>query len=115
MSLEKSDRPWGNYEVLFEAATYKVKTITVKPGARLSLQRHQRRAEHWFIVSGIALVTIGDQQFEKGANSAVDIAIGQLHRIENVGETDLIFIEVQSGSYFGEDDIERVEDDFGRA
>lgn len=115
MTLEKSDRPWGNYEVLFETSTHKVKIITVKPGARLSLQRHQKRAEHWFIVSGNALVTVGENKFEKMSNSSVDIEIGQLHRIENIGNSDLVFIEVQTGTYFGEDDIERVEDDFGRA
>jgi len=115
MTQEKSDRPWGNYEVLFETSTHKVKTITVKPGARLSLQRHQKRAEHWFIVSGNALVTVGENKFEKMSNSSVDIEIGQLHRIENIGNSDLVFIEVQTGTYFGEDDIERVEDDFGRA
>ena len=115
MSLERSDRPWGNYEVLLETSTHKIKTITVKPGARLPLQRHQKRAEHWFIVSGTALVTIAENKFEKTANSSVDIEIGQLHRIENIGRKDLIFIEVQTGTYFGEDDIKRVEDDFGRA
>ena len=115
MSLEKSDRPWGSYEVLLETPTHKIKTITVKSGARLSLQRHQKRAEHWFIVSGNALVTVGENKFEKRADSSVDIEIGQLHRIENIGSMDLVFIEVQTGTYFGEDDIERVEDDFGRA
>lgn len=115
MSLERSERPWGSYEVLLETSTHKIKTITVKSGARLSLQRHQKRAEHWFIVSGNALVTVGENKFEKRANSSVDIEIGQLHRIENIGSMDLVFIEVQTGTYFGEDDIERVEDDFGRA
>ena len=115
MSLERSDRPWGSYEVLLEISTHKIKTITVKPGARLSLQRHQKRAEHWFIVLGKALVTVGNKKIKMAANSAVDIAIGELHRIENIGSTDLVFIEVQTGTYFGEDDIERIEDDFGRA
>jgi len=115
MSLERSDRPWGSYEVLLESSTHKIKTITVKQGARLSLQRHQKRAEHWFIVLGKALVTVGNKKIEMAANSAVDIAIGELHRIENIGSTDLVFIEVQTGTYFGEDDIERIEDDFGRA
>ena len=115
MELEKSERPWGRYEVLQEGAHHKTKCIWVYPGKRLSYQRHQKRAEHWFIVSGNALVTVGENKFEKMSNSSVDIEIGQLHRIENIGNSDLVFIEVQTGTYFGEDDIERVEDDFGRA
>ena len=112
--LEKSDRPWGRYEVLQEGATYKVKSIHVLPGKRLSYQRHQKRAEHWFIVSGNALVTINGIEKTISAGETIDIAIGDLHRIENIGVDDVVFIEVQSGSYFGEDDIERIEDDFGR-
>lgn len=114
MQLEKSDRPWGRYEVLQEAQNHKVKCIWVSPGKRLSYQRHQKRAEHWFIVQGTALVTIDgeDRTLEPGAT--VDFAIGVLHRIANAGSDDVIFVEVQTGTYFGEDDIERVEDDFGR-
>ena len=112
--LEKSERPWGTYEVLHEASDHKVKTITVKPGKRLSLQRHKFRSEHWFIVSGVAKVTVGENHYEKTSGMSVDIKQGELHRIENIGDRDVIFIEVQTGSYFGEDDIERVEDDFGR-
>lgn len=114
MSLEKSDRPWGRYEVLQESATHKVKCIWVNPGKRLSYQRHQKRAEHWFIVAGEADVTIDGQIRRVGSGDTVDIAIGVLHRIHNVGTSDVIFVEVQTGTYFGEDDIERVEDDFGR-
>ena len=112
--LEKSERPWGTYEVLFEADNHKVKTITVKPGKRLSLQRHKFRAEHWFITSGTAKVTVGETVTECSFGAKIDIEIGQLHRIENIGTTDVTFLEVQTGTYFGEDDIERVEDDFGR-
>ena len=112
--LEKSERPWGTYEVLFEAHNHKVKTITVKPGKRLSLQRHKFRAEHWFIIAGTAKVTVGDSVTECSFGAKIDIEIGQLHRIENIVATDVTFIEVQTGTYFGEDDIERVEDDFGR-
>jgi len=114
MELEKSERPWGRYEVLQESATHKVKCIWVSPGKRLSYQRHQKRAEHWFIVQGTALVTIDGEDRTLGSGSTVDFAIGVLHRIANIGENDVIFVEVQTGTYFGEDDIERVEDDFGR-
>ena len=112
--LEKSERPWGRYEVLQESANYKVKSIHVNPGKRLSYQRHQKRAEHWFIAAGTGEVTIDGSVIQVGPGSIVDIAINQLHRISNTGGVELIFVEVQTGTYFGEDDIERVEDDFGR-
>ncbi|HEX3947234.1 MAG TPA: phosphomannose isomerase type II C-terminal cupin domain [Acidimicrobiales bacterium] len=112
---EHEERPWGSYTVLDETSpTHKVKRIVVRPGKRLSYQRHQRRSEHWFVVEGDALVTVGGQQRPAGPGDAVDIAAGTVHRIENVGDADLVFVEVQHGSYFGEDDIERLEDDFGR-
>lgn len=114
MSLEKSDRPWGSYEVLGEFADYKVKTICVKPGCRLSYQRHAKRAEHWFIVAGNPEVTIDGVIKNIGPGDSVQFPIGVLHRIANPGAIDVIFVEVQTGTYFGEDDIERVEDDFGR-
>ena len=112
--LEKSERPWGRYEVLQESSTHKVKCIWMKPGTRLSYQRHKHRAEHWFIVQGDARITLNGDNFEMGAGDSIDIEIGDLHRIENIGSNDVIFIEVQTGTYFGEDDIERIEDDFGR-
>lgn len=112
--LEKSQRPWGRYEVLQESVNYKVKSIHVNPGQRLSYQRHQKRAEHWFIVSGVASVVLDGKTFTRNAGETVDIEIGQLHRIGNAGSDELVFIEVQSGTYFGEDDIERVEDDYLR-
>ncbi len=114
MSLEKSERPWGSYEVLGEFPTYKVKTICVKPGGRLSYQRHAKRAEHWFIVAGNPEVTVDGQIRNIGPGDSVQFEIGVLHRIANPGTTDVIFVEVQTGTYFGEDDIERVEDDYGR-
>lgn len=114
MSLEKSERPWGRYEVLQESDTHKVKCIWVLPGKRLSYQRHKFRAEHWFIVQGTAEVTINGELKRVGAGESVQFAIGVLHRIHNVGNDEVIFVEVQTGTYFGEDDIERVEDDFGR-
>ena len=112
--LENSDRPWGRYEVLQESPSHKVKCIWVSPGKRLSYQRHQKRSEHWFIVSGNAQVTINGVISSLGAGDSLDIPAGSLHRIANVGSSDVVFIEVQTGTYFGEDDIERIEDDFGR-
>jgi mannose-6-phosphate isomerase len=113
---EHDERPWGSYTVLDDQApNHKVKRIVVRPGKRLSYQRHARRSEHWFIVEGSALVTIDGDQRRLGPADAVDIAAGSAHRIENVGSADLVFVEVQHGDYFGEDDIVRLEDDFGRA
>jgi mannose-6-phosphate isomerase len=114
MELEKSDRPWGRYEVLQESQTHKVKCIWVNPGQRLSYQRHAKRAEHWFIVQGHGEVTINGEIRKVSPRSTVDFGIGVLHRIANTGSEEIIFVEVQTGTYFGEDDIERVEDDFGR-
>ena len=113
--LEKSDRPWGHYEVLQESATHKVKCIWVLPGKRLSYQRHRFRAEHWFIVSGDAEVTIDGEVKRLSTGDNIDFGVGVAHRIANVGNSDVVFVEVQTGIYFGEDDIERLEDDFGRA
>lgn len=108
-------RPWGSFEVLADdGSDHKVKRITVLPGRRLSLQYHGRRREHWIVVSGEALVTVGGEQVRLSAAQAVDIPRRAAHRVENIGPGDLVFIEVQQGDYFGEDDIVRVEDDFGR-
>jgi mannose-6-phosphate isomerase-like protein (cupin superfamily) len=107
-------RPWGYYQVLLDEPTQKVKKIVVYPGQRLSLQRHQQRAEHWFVVAGQALVTRNDVEIPLGAGQAVDIPRGAWHRIRNPGADNMAFIEVQTGDYFGEDDIERAEDDYGR-
>jgi len=114
MLLEKSERPWGRYEVLQESESHKVKCIWVNPGQRLSYQKHAKRAEHWFIVKGTALVTIDGAMKTVGPGDTVDFAIGVLHRIANTGSEEVVFVEVQTGTYFGEDDIERIEDDFGR-
>ena len=107
-------RPWGTYEILDEAKDHQVKRIVVLPGKRLSLQRHKMRSEHWYIVHGIGMATIGDDKITVGPGQMVDIAQGQVHRIENTSNDDLVFIEIQTGTYFGEDDIERLEDDYGR-
>ena len=112
--LEGPERPWGRYQVLADTETYKVKTIWVEPGHRLSLQRHQKREEHWYIVSGVADVVLGDEEFKAEAGASVEVAIGQAHRIGNSGSEVMIFIEVQRGTYFGEDDIERLQDDYAR-
>lgn len=108
-------RPWGTFTVLDEGENFKVKRIEVFPGRRLSYQRHARRAEHWFIVAGTAKVTLNGSVFLVGTGEAIDIATGSAHRVENPdpGVT-LVFIETQTGDYFGEDDIVRLEDDFGR-
>ena len=112
--LEKSNRPWGRYEVLQESSTHKVKCIWVNQGKRLSYQRHKFRAEHWFIVSGSGEVTIDGVTKTFHTGDTIEFGIGVLHRLSNTSDTEVIFIEVQTGSYFGEDDIERIEDDFGR-
>ena len=109
------ERPWGSFTVLEDAASDKVKRIVVHPGERLSYQLHHRRAEHWIVVSGNALVTLDGVEHSVGPGETVDVAIGTAHRVQNPGTEDLVFIEVQLGTYFGEDDIVRLEDDYGRA
>lgn len=108
-------RPWGTFTVLDEADGFKVKRIEVLPGKRLSYQKHAQRAEHWFVVEGTAKVTLDGGEHMVEAGGAIDIPRGAAHRVENPGETKLVFIEVQRGRYLGEDDIVRLEDDFGRA
>ena len=108
-------RPWGTFTVLDEGDTFKVKRIEVLPGKRLSYQKHAQRAEHWVVVEGTARVTLDDRDIIVEKGGAIDIPIGSAHRVENPGDDLLVFIEVQRGSYFGEDDIIRLQDDFGRA
>ena len=107
-------RPWGYYQVLADEPSHKVKRIVVYPGKRLSLQRHRRRAEHWYVIEGEALVTLDGKQIHLKKGEAIDIPPGTIHRVLNPGTANLAFIEVQTGDYFGEDDIERLEDDYGR-
>ena len=107
-------RPWGSYTVLEEASTFKVKRIEVLPGKRLSYQKHSQRAEHWFVVEGTAKVTLDGNEITIRTGESIDIPIGTAHRVENPGSEDLIFIEVQRGTYLGEDDIVRLQDDYGR-
>ncbi len=109
-------RPWGAFWVLDdERGDHKVKRLVVEPGKRLSYQRHRRRAEHWFVVAGVATVVLDGEEFTLGPGQSTDIAVGQAHRCENRGTEPVTLVEVQTGTYFGEDDIERLEDDFGRA
>ena len=111
----KVHRPWGSYQSVDEGARFQVKRIVVKPGSRLSLQLHHHRAEHWIVVHGTARVTIGDEVKTVHENESVYIPIGARHRLENPGKIDLELIEVQTGSYLGEDDIIRIEDDYRRS
>ena len=109
------ERPWGSFHVLDEGKNFKVKRIEVLPGKRLSYQRHARRSEHWFVTCGTAKVTLNDREILVKMGQSLDVAVGDKHRVENSGPETLIFIETQTGDYFGEDDIERFDDDFGRA
>jgi len=113
-AFDESQRPWGHYEILQESAISKTKCVYLLPGKRLSYQRHQKRAEHWFIIQGSAEVTLEGKVSQFSPGQSISIEIGQLHRVANIGTDEVIFIEVQTGTYFGEDDIERIEDDFGR-
>ncbi len=109
------ERPWGSFTVIDDCRTFKVKRIEVLPQKRLSYQRHSRRAEHWFVVHGTAKVTLNGVEIPVKSGGSIDIRTGDAHRVENPSSTEtLVFIEVQTGNYFGEDDIERLEDDFGR-
>lgn len=113
-SAPQVQRPWGSFQSMDGGERYQVKHITVKPGGRLSLQRHHHRAEHWIVVSGTARVTLEEHSFLVSENQSTYIPIGALHRLENTGKIPLELIEVQSGSYLGEDDIERLDDVYAR-
>lgn len=112
--MERDYRPWGYYEVLAEERDHKVKRLVVLPGQRLSLQRHRLRTEHWYAISGAGIVTLNDEELDLKAGASVEIPCGAWHRIRNPGKVDIVFIEIQTGEYFGEDDIERQADDYGR-
>jgi mannose-1-phosphate guanylyltransferase/mannose-6-phosphate isomerase len=107
-------RPWGSYEGVEQGERYQVKRITVKPGERLSLQKHHHRSEHWIVVRGTAEVTRGEEVFTLSENESTYIPLGVVHRLENPGKLTLELIEVQVGAYLGEDDIVRLEDQYGR-
>ena len=108
------DRPWGSFESIDQGERFQVKRLVVEPGARLSLQMHHHRAEHWIVVRGTARVTRGEESFLLSENQSTYIPLGIPHRLENPGKTTLEIIEVQSGSYLREDDIVRFDDVYGR-
>lgn len=108
------ERPWGNFTVLDEGIGYKVKRIEVLPQKRLSYQKHAHRAEHWMVVHGTARVTLDGEEISVPMGKAIDIPLGAAHRVENRDGEKLVLIEIQRGSYLGEDDIVRLQDDFGR-
>ena len=113
----RDHRPWGYYDVLADDPNHKVKVkeIVVEPGQRLSLQRHRHRAEHWYVVRGQAIATRGQDELSLGTGAALDIPLGTWHRLKNPGNEPLVLIEIATGDYLGEDDIERADDDYGRA
>ena len=112
--LEHDERPWGSYTVIDEGESYKVKRIEVRAGQRLSYQKHARRDEHWIVVAGTATVTLDGEDREVRLGEAIDVPVGAAHRVANKHDVPLVFIEIQRGDYLGEDDIVRLEDDYGR-
>lgn len=114
MSLESEERPWGSWHVIDVADGYKIKRIHVNPGARLSLQSHEHRSEHWVVIQGEATCEINGQESTVPRSESVDVPLGARHRLGNQGVEELIIVEVQLGGYTGEDDICRFEDDYGR-
>lgn len=112
--IYKEDRPWGSFEVLYEEEGMKLKRITVKPGKRLSLQSHNQRSENWLVIAGSAVVTLDNKTIYLLENQTVFIPKEAQHRVENKEDRDLVFVEVQRGTYLGEDDIVRYQDDFNR-
>lgn len=112
--METEHRPWGYYTVLADEPDHKVKRICISPAKRLSLQRHRRRAEHWYLVRGEVIATVDGREICLRPGEAVDIPCGASHRLRNTGEVEAAIIEIQTGDYFGEDDIERLADDYGR-
>ena len=113
-SIKRTLRPWGWYETISEAPGNKIKRIGVLPGQQISLQKHARRAEHWVVVQGTALVTLGETTLKLAQGQSCDIAIGQVHRLANTTDALVEIVEVQFGDYLGEDDIVRLQDDYGR-
>lgn len=113
--MENTHRPWGYYQVLADEKDHKVKRIVVNPGFRTSLQRHERRREHWFVLTGTVQVILDGETLVLESGTSLDVPAQTLHRLHNTGAVPAVLIEVQTGDYFGEDDIERVDDDHGRA
>ena len=115
MAHESATRPWGGWRVLDEGEGYKVKRIEVRPGGRLSYQTHAHRSELWVVVAGVATCLIDGETLIARPGQCVEVAIGQAHRLVNDHDEELVIVEIQRGSYTGEDDIVRLEDDYGRA
>lgn len=114
MAYQPEVRPWGDFLVLDEGPGYCVKRIRVAAGHRLSYQRHRSRSEHWYVVSGAGLATLDGAELRLEPSTAVDVPVGTAHRLANDGAGDLVLVEVQTGEYCGEDDIVRIDDDYGR-
>tara|TARA_S200000501_G_C20828274_1_gene745991 strand:+ start:369 stop:719 length:351 start_codon:yes stop_codon:yes gene_type:complete len=114
ISIEREERPWGQFFVIHDEPNYKLKRIEVEPGERLSYQYHDKRSEVWTIVEGVGTITIDEKVKDYEAGETILIPKGVKHRIENKGQEIMVFIEVQTGTYFGEDDIVRIEDDYNR-
>ena len=114
MALDSEERPWGSWHVIDVDEGFKIKRIHVNAHSRLSLQTHEHRSEHWVVITGTATCTVGDDTIVVHAEESIDVPQGAAHRIANEGDVELIIVEVQMGSYTGEDDIVRLEDDYGR-
>jgi mannose-6-phosphate isomerase len=115
VTLESEERPWGSWHVIDVADGYKIKRIHVNPGARLSLQSHEHRSEHWVVIRGEATCEINGTESVVRHDESIDVPLGARHRLGNQGTDELVIVEVQLGSYTGEDDISRYEDDYGRS
>ncbi len=111
---ERTHRPWGWYETVSEHVGNKIKRIQVLPGQQLSLQKHHQRSEHWVVVQGTARITLDTREFDLAPGGHCDIAVGQVHRLANLSTGPVEIVEVQFGAYLGEDDIVRLQDDYGR-
>lgn len=115
MNIPKEQcRPWGYYEIISCTQDYQIKRIVVYPQQQLSYQRHSFRCEHWFIVSNKCQIILDDKVYLLSAGESIDIPVKAWHRLKNISEENVVFIEIQTGTYFGEDDIERMQDDYGR-
>jgi mannose-6-phosphate isomerase-like protein (cupin superfamily) len=108
------ERPWGTYQTILRGKTYQVKKLVIYPGGQLSLQSHEHRSEHWVIVEGKGVITLGARRIDVAKDDKVYIPVGERHRMSNFGEENVVIIEVQNGNYLGEDDITRYEDIYGR-
>ena len=113
--MRVNKRPWGNFRVRFKGPDYQVKRIEIRPGLRLSLQKHKKRSETWVVADGKGVATVGRKEIRVKRGSIVCVPCGRVHRMHNTGKRPLVFFEVQFGDYLGEDDIIRLQDDFSRA